>query len=78
MTVNEKIKTIDANIGQNIAQYDLERQTAEISALSLRNAGESEFLTDKGVLLDKRLLEKAATTKRFEYLALDSEFKINK
>ena len=78
MTVNDKIKTIDANIGQNIAQYDLERQTAEISALSLRNAGESEFLTDKGVLLDKRLLEKAATTKRFEYLALDSEFKINK
>ena len=78
MTVNEKIKTIDANIGQNIAQYDLERQTAEISALSLRNAGESEFLTDKGVLLDKRLLEKAATTKRFEYLALDSEYKINK
>ena len=78
MTVNEKIKTIDANIGQNIAQYDLERQTAEISALSLRNAGKSEFLTDKGVLLDKRLLEKAATTKRFEYLALDSEFKINK
>ena len=78
MTVNEKIKTIDANIGQNIAQYDLERQTAEISALSLRNAGKSEFLTDKGVLLDKRLLEKAVTTKRFEYLALDSEFKINK
>ena len=78
MTVNEKIKTIDANIGQNIAQYDLERQTAEISALSLRNAGKSEFLTDKGVLLDRRLLEKAATTKRFEYLALDSEFKINK
>ena len=78
MTVNEKIKTIDANIGQNIAQYDLERQTAEISALSLRNAGKSEFLTDKGVLLDKRLLEKAATTKRFEYLALDSEYKINK
>ena len=78
MTVNEKIKTIDANIGQNIAQYDLERQTAEISALSLRNAGKSEFLTDKGVLLDKRLLEKAATTKRFEYLTLDSEFKINK
>ena len=43
MTVNEKIKTIDANIGQSIAQYDLERQTAEISALSLRNAGKSEF-----------------------------------
>ena len=78
MTVNEKIKTIDANIGQNIAQYDLERQTAEISVWSLRNAGKSEFLTGKGVLLDKRILEKAVTTKRFEYLALDSEFKINK
>ena len=78
MTVNEKIKTIDANIGQNIAQYDLERQTVEISVWSLRNAGKSELFTGKGVLLDKRILEKAVTTKRFEYLALDSEFKINK
>ena len=32
MTVNEKIKTIDNKIEQNNAEYDLDRQTANISA----------------------------------------------
>ena len=32
MTVNEKIKTIDSKIEQNNAEYDLDRQTANISA----------------------------------------------
>ena len=31
MTVNEKIKTIDNKIEQNNAEYDLDRQTANIS-----------------------------------------------
>ena len=34
MTVSEKIKTIDNKIKQNKARYDLDRQTAKISALS--------------------------------------------
>ena len=34
MTVSEKIKTIDNKIKRNKAQYDLDRQTAKISALS--------------------------------------------
>ena len=34
MTVTEKIKTIDNKIEQNKAQYDLDRQTAKIAALS--------------------------------------------
>ena len=34
MTVSEKIKTIDNKIEQNKAQYDLDRQTTKIFALS--------------------------------------------
>ena len=34
MTVTKKIKTIDNKIEQNKAQYNLERQTTKISALS--------------------------------------------
>ena len=34
MTVIEKIKTIENNIEQNKAQYDLDKQTAIISVLS--------------------------------------------
>ena len=37
MIVIEKIKIIDNKIEQNKAQYDLNRQTAKISALSSRN-----------------------------------------
>ena len=37
MTVSEKIKTIDNKIQQHKAQYDLDRQTAKISALSSEN-----------------------------------------
>ena len=35
MTVTEKIKTMDNKVKQNKALHDLDRQTAEISALSL-------------------------------------------
>ena len=37
MTVSEKIKTISNKIEQNKVQYDLDRQTANISALPSRN-----------------------------------------
>ena len=43
-------------------------------ALSSGNVCKYEFLTDKNVLLQKDLLDKAATIKRFEYLPLCSEF----
>ena len=32
MTVSKKITTIDHKIGQNKAQYDLDKQTVKISA----------------------------------------------
>ena len=34
MTISKKIKKINDKIEQNKAQYDLDRQTAKISALS--------------------------------------------
>ena len=65
MNISEKIKTINNNIEQNKAQYNLDRQTAKISALSSGNVSKYEFLTGKDVLPEKDLLEKAATMKRF-------------
>ena len=75
MSISEKIKEINNKIKQNKAQYDLDWQTAKISALSLGNVGKYEFLTDKDVLAEKDLLEKAAALKRFEYSPLAKELK---
>ena len=75
MTITEKIKTIDQKIKQNIAQYDLDRQTAKVLALSSGNVTKYEFLTSKDVLAEKYLLQKAATMKRLEYSPLDKELK---
>ena len=58
MTVSEKIKNIDNKIQQNKAQYDLERQTAKISALLSGTVNKHEFLTVKDVLLEKTYCEK--------------------
>ena len=47
MSISEKIKAINNKIEQNKAQYDLDRQTTNISALSSGNVRKYEFLTDK-------------------------------
>ena len=65
MTVGENIKTIHDKIQQNKGQHNLDRQTAKISALSSGNVSKYEFLSDKDILLEKDLLEKTATMKRF-------------
>ena len=65
MNISEKIKTIKNKIEQNKAQYDLDRQTAKTSTLSSENVSKYEFLGGKDVLLEKDLLEKATTMKRF-------------
>ena len=75
MSIGEKIKTIDNKIEQNKAQYDLDRETAKISALSSENISKYELFTGKDVLPEKYLLEKAATMKRFEYSPLGKELK---
>ena len=74
MSVNEKIKTIDNKIQQNKAQNDLDRQIARIPTLS-ENVTKYKFLTDKDVLPEKDLLDKAATMKRSEYLLLGKELR---
>ena len=46
MTDSEKSKTIDNKIKQNKIQYDLDRETAKISALSSGNVSKYKFLTE--------------------------------
>ena len=43
MTVSEEIKTVDIKIEQNKAQYNLDRQTAKISAISSGNVSRYEL-----------------------------------
>ena len=57
------------------ARYSLDSLAAKASALSLGTVGKYEFLTGEEALLEKNLLEKAATIKRFEYLLLGIELK---
>ena len=73
MSISEKIKTIDNKIEPNKAWSNLDRQTAKFSALSSGNVSKYEFLSDKDLLPENDLIEKAATKKRFEYLILGIE-----
>ena len=50
--MSEKIKTIYKKPEQNQAQYNLDRQTSKISALSSENVSKYEFLTGKDVLAE--------------------------
>ena len=75
MSISEKIKTIENKIEQNKAQYNLDRQTAKVSALSPGNVSKYEFQIGKDVLPEKDLLQKAATMKRLEYSPLGKDLK---
>ena len=65
MIVSEKVETIDNKIEQNKGQYNLDRETAKISALSPGNVSKYEILTSKYILPEKDLLEKATARKRY-------------
>ena len=65
MIVSEKVETIDNKIEQNKGQYNLDRETAKISALSPENVSKYEILTSKYILPEKDLLEKAGARKRY-------------
>ena len=65
MIVSEKVETIDNKIEQNKGQYNLDRETAKISALSPGNVSKYEILTSKYILSEKDLLEKATARKRY-------------
>ena len=77
MIISQKIKAINSKIGQNKAQYNLDRQTAQISALWSGNFGKYDFLTGKNIFIEKDLLEKVAAIKRFEYSPLRREINRN-
>ena len=49
MTVSWNDKTIDSKMGRNKAQYNLDRQAANMLVLSLGNVDEYELLTGKDV-----------------------------
>ena len=72
---NEEIKTIDNKLQQSKVKYNLDRQTAKISALASGKVVKYEFFTCKDVLLEKALLEKAVTIKRLKCSTLGSELK---
>ena len=47
MSIGKKIRTIGNKIEQNKSQYNLDRQTATISALWSKNVSKYEFSTSK-------------------------------
>ena len=50
MSISEKIKATKNKIEQNKAQYDLNRETVRIFALSSGNVSKYEYLSGKDVL----------------------------
>ena len=75
MSISHKIKAINNKIEQNKTQYNLDWQSAKISALTSKNVSKYEFLTSKDVLPEDDFLEKAAALKRFEYSPLGTALK---
>ena len=67
MTLNEELKIIDDKIKAKQAQYNLDRETAETSALSSAELEKYKYLTGKDLGYKPRVVEKA----KFEYSSLD-------
>ena len=70
MTVTDQIKILNRKIMQNEAQYDLDRKTAKISALSSNNLDKYEYLTGEDLGLKPSTVEQA----KFEYSPLGKIF----
>ena len=70
MTTTDQIKILDKTILQNEAQYDLDRKTAKISALSSNNLDKYEYLTGEDLGLKPSTVEQA----KFEYSPLGKIF----
>ena len=56
---------MDSKINQNKPRYDLDRWTANISALSWGNVSKYEALANKNILPEEDLLEKADAINKF-------------
>ena len=70
MTVTDQIKTFDRNIMQNEAQYDLDKKTGEISALSSNNLDKYKYMTVEDLSLKPSTVEQA----KFDYSPLSNFF----
>ena len=63
MTVIEQLKILDNKIKSNQAQYDSDRETAKISALSSGELEKYEYLTGEDLGYKLNVIQKA----KFEY-----------
>ena len=70
MTITDQIKILNKKIMQNEAQYNLDRETAKISALSSNNLDKYEYLTGEYLGLKPSTIEQT----RFEYSPLGNIF----
>ena len=70
MTVTDQIKILDRKIKQNEAQYDLDRETAIISARSSKNLDKVEYLAGEDLGLKPSTVEQAI----FQYSPLGKIF----
>ena len=70
MTKADQIKFLNRKIIQNEAQYDLDRKTAKISALSSNNFNKYGHLTGEDLGLKPSTIEQA----KFEYSPLGKIF----
>ena len=66
MAISEQVKIRDNQITANKAQYDLERQAAKISALSIGELGKYEYLTGEDLGYKPDVVQKV----KFEYSSL--------
>ena len=71
MTATDHIKVLNRKIKQNESQYDLDKETAKISALSSKNLHKYELLTGEYLDIKPSIVEQA----KFEYSPLDKIFK---
>ena len=70
MTLTEQVKIFNDKIKANKAQYDLDRQAAKISALSIGELGKYEYLTCENLGYKPDVVQKA----KFEYSLLCHAF----
>ena len=70
MTVTDQIKILDRKIKQNEAQYDLDRKTAKISALSSGNLDKCKYLTGEDLNSKPNTVDQA----KFDYSPLSKFF----
>ena len=70
MTIIEQVKILDDKIKSNKAQYDLDRETAKISALSSKELEKYEYVTAKDLGYEPEVIQRA----KFEYSPLGEAF----